>query len=66
MRQEPWETIERTLLGTNGTPQANGQRMLVVTGMGGCGKTQLILKFMRVHQEKCVVSALQHLILLIL
>ncbi|KIM24547.1 hypothetical protein M408DRAFT_331759 [Serendipita vermifera MAFF 305830] len=25
-------------------------RILVVTGLGGCGKTQLILKFMRVHE----------------
>ena len=49
MRDGPWNFIERSILGPRDTP---GRRMLVVTGIGGCGKTQLILKFMHHHRSK--------------
>ena len=49
MRTKPWEFIEQKLLGVE---NQGGSRMLVVTGMGGCGKTQLMLKFMQVHKEQ--------------
>lgn len=50
MRKEPWNFIERVILGDAG--ELNGPRVLVVTGVAGCGKTQIILKFMRVHEKK--------------
>ena len=49
MRKEPWEFIEKILLGTQ---DGDSARILVVTGMGGCGKTQLVTKFMHVHQSR--------------
>jgi uridine kinase len=30
-----------------------GQRIMVISGLGGCGKTQLALKFARDFQERC-------------
>ncbi|KIM26748.1 hypothetical protein M408DRAFT_57060, partial [Serendipita vermifera MAFF 305830] len=42
MRKEPWEFIEKAAFGTE---EVDGLRMLAVTGIGGCGKTQIILKF---------------------
>lgn len=53
MRTEPWEVIEKTLLGPK-DPEGDGPRMLVVTGIAGCGKTQIMLKFMKVHESKWV------------
>jgi GTPase SAR1 family protein len=52
MRKEPWEFIEKAMFGVQGVAGTDGPRMLVVTGMGGCGKTQLILKFIQVHKNK--------------
>ena len=52
MRRKPWEFIEKAMLGTR---VADEPRILVVTGMGGCGKTQLILKFVHVHKDKYVI-----------
>ena len=49
MRKQPWEFIEKTLVPEE---DRNASQMLVVTGMGGCGKTQLVLKFMRMHEER--------------
>ncbi|KIM30831.1 hypothetical protein M408DRAFT_271216 [Serendipita vermifera MAFF 305830] len=48
MRKEPWDFIEQALLKPT-NEDTYGQRMLAVTGVGGCGKTQMILKFVRVH-----------------
>jgi GTPase SAR1 family protein len=44
------------MFGVQGVASTDGPRMLVVTGMGGCGKTQLVLKFIQVHKNKSVVS----------
>jgi tRNA A37 threonylcarbamoyladenosine biosynthesis protein TsaE len=56
MRKKPWEFIERAMLDARDVADADGPRMLVVTGMGGCGKTQLMLKFIQVHKNKSVIS----------
>jgi hypothetical protein len=53
MRKGPWDFIEKTILGAKNS-EAPCPRMLVVTGIGGCGKTQIVLKFMRVHAKKYV------------
>jgi ABC-type glutathione transport system ATPase component len=54
MRKEPWELMEKAMLGTGRVEEKEarleGPRMLAVTGVAGCGKTQLVLKFMRVHE----------------
>jgi hypothetical protein len=65
MRKKEWEFIEEVILGVDGSDYSDtdsGQeeeeeemdrrRMLAVTGIGGCGKTQLVLKFIRVHKQK--------------
>ena len=52
MRQEPWAFIEKTMLGVEDEEVPRRQKMLLVTGMGGCGKTRLILKFIEVHGDK--------------
>ncbi|PVG01504.1 hypothetical protein CPB86DRAFT_752643 [Serendipita vermifera] len=46
MRQEPWRRLlEGLILDTD----VNLQRVVVVSGMGGCGKTQLCAKFIHQH-----------------
>ena len=52
MRKEPWKFVENALLGLDSQEKRDEQRMLVVTGIGGCGKTQLMIKFLRVHSSK--------------
>jgi hypothetical protein len=46
MRPEPWAFIERAILGID------AQRMLAITGGGGYGKSQLVLKFLQIHGDK--------------
>jgi GTPase SAR1 family protein len=50
MRKKPWQFVEKAILGVGSSEEGNVPRMLVVTGMGGCGKTQLILQF--AHENK--------------
>jgi GTPase SAR1 family protein len=57
MRKKPWEFIEKAMFDVRDDADDGEPRMLVVTGMGGCGKTQLILKFIQVHKNKSVLSA---------
>ncbi|KIM19923.1 hypothetical protein M408DRAFT_30808 [Serendipita vermifera MAFF 305830] len=52
MRKEPWEFIEKALIGPRNSFDIERSRMVVVTGMAGCGKTQIILKFMREYQDR--------------
>jgi GTPase SAR1 family protein len=56
MRKKPWEFIEKAMFDVQDVTDDDEPRMLVVTGMGGCGKTQLILKFIQVYKDKSVVS----------
>jgi GTPase SAR1 family protein len=56
MRKKPWEFIERAMFDVRDGEDADEPRMLVVTGIGGCGKTQLMLKFIQVHKNKSVIS----------
>jgi len=56
MRKEPWRFIEKVILCPRNSEEAGVPRMLVVTGMGGCGKTQLMLKFLQAHRTKSVIS----------
>jgi len=52
MRKKPWRFIEKAMLGPRNSADDSGKRMLLVTGMGGCGKTQIIRKFIQVHSKK--------------
>jgi predicted AAA+ superfamily ATPase len=56
MRKKPWEFIEKAMLNPRDAEEVDEPRMLVVTGIGGCGKTQLMLKFIQVHRNKLVIS----------
>ncbi|KIM22503.1 hypothetical protein M408DRAFT_78932, partial [Serendipita vermifera MAFF 305830] len=53
MRKESWDFIERAVFRTENVDRL---RILAVTGIGGCGKTQIILKFMRVHEKRFASS----------
>ena len=52
MREKEWKFIEGAIFGPRSLEQVGVQRMLAVTGMGGCGKTQIILKFLWVHEAQ--------------
>jgi len=52
MREEPWKFIEKSIFGIADVEETDERRMLGVTGIGGCGKTQIILKFLKVHRDK--------------
>jgi len=52
MRKEPWEFIERAAFTTTSPEQVDGPKVLVATGIEGCGKTQIIIKFLWVHEKK--------------
>jgi ABC-type taurine transport system ATPase subunit len=49
MRQEPWKRLMNGLILDN---DINSQKVVVVSGMGGCGKTQLCSKFIHLHSFK--------------
>jgi hypothetical protein len=51
MRKGPWEFIEQ-VMGLKTVEERDGPRILIITGIGGCGKTQLILKFIKVHGDE--------------
>jgi hypothetical protein len=51
MRQEPWKRLMEGLVLSD---EANLQRVVVVSGMSGCGKTQLCAKFIQQHSFKYV------------
>lgn len=49
MRQVPWTKMTTKLIG-EGMDQE--QRILVLSGLGGCGKTQLVIRFIKEYKEK--------------
>ena len=48
MRQEPMNVLINTLVNS----KSLGQRLAIVAGMGGSGKTQLTLKFARDFEDR--------------
>jgi GTPase SAR1 family protein len=50
MRREPWEKMKRGLLGDN--MEEEEQRVMVISGMGGCGKTQLVIRFAKEFKRR--------------
>jgi tetraacyldisaccharide-1-P 4'-kinase len=50
MRREPWEKMKRGLLGDN--TEEEEQRIMVISGMGGCGKTQLVIHFAKEFKRR--------------
>jgi len=50
-RKAPMEFIEQALFGQNGRIKL-GSKRVVVTGIGGCGKTQLVRKFVENHSDQ--------------
>jgi KaiC/GvpD/RAD55 family RecA-like ATPase len=52
MREDPWKTLVDGLLSPPNCDAVDEQRVMVISGMGGCGKTQMALKFAHEHQER--------------
>jgi tRNA A22 N-methylase len=52
-RKVPMEFIEKALFEGNGRIKP-GSKRIVVTGIGGCGKTQLIRNFIEKYRDLCV------------
>jgi hypothetical protein len=52
MRKEPWEKMTRGLLGN--AAEEDEQRIMIISGMGGCGKTQLVIRFMKEFKKRLV------------
>jgi putative protein kinase ArgK-like GTPase of G3E family len=50
-RKEAMEFVEKVLFKQDGTIK-QGSKIIVVTGIGGCGKTQLIRKFVELHGDR--------------
>lgn len=50
-RKGPLEYLERALFG-DGDRVNEGAKIIVVTGIGGCGKTQLIRSFIEKHGHR--------------
>jgi DNA helicase TIP49 (TBP-interacting protein) len=50
MRKKPMKAMERGLL----EDKKVTQRTMLLSGLGGSGKTQLALKFARDHEARCV------------
>jgi hypothetical protein len=55
MRKEPWEKMIRGLISADGTQEI--QKIMVISGMGGCGKTQPVIHFMTEFRSRCVGKA---------
>jgi putative protein kinase ArgK-like GTPase of G3E family len=53
-RKVPMELIEKALFDQQWMLKS-GSKIVVVTGIGGCGKTQLVRKFVEIHGDRYVV-----------
>jgi len=49
-RKLPMEFIEKAVFENDGTIKS-GSKVIVVTGIGGCGKTQLIRRFIKKYKH---------------
>jgi anion-transporting ArsA/GET3 family ATPase len=56
MREQPMQFLVGMLLET----EADGQRIVVLSGLGGSGKTQMALKFARDYEHRYVALVIQH------
>jgi hypothetical protein len=52
MRREPWEKMMRGLLSVDGAQEV--QKLMVISGMAGCGKTQLVIRFAKEFKRRYV------------
>jgi GTPase SAR1 family protein len=57
-RKTPMEFIEKAVFEQNGSVKL-GSKRIVVTGIGGCGKTQLVRKFVEIHGDRYVATSLR-------
>ncbi|PVF91619.1 FabD/lysophospholipase-like protein, partial [Serendipita vermifera] len=49
-RNEPWEKMKNNFL--EKVYVGSGQKVMVISGMGGCGKTQLVAQFMKEYRSR--------------
>lgn len=57
MREKPWLAMKKALLAEPEGDQNESQKVMVISGMGGSGKTQLTRKFAREFRNRCVFLA---------
>jgi hypothetical protein len=50
VRKEGWAIMEQKLIG----PKLEGPNVFVISGMGGCGKTQMVSYFVQKYQNRYV------------
>jgi tRNA A22 N-methylase len=58
-RKVPMEFIEKALFSEDGRIK-DGSKRIVVTGIGGCGKTQLIRRLIEKYKHLCVLIGSTH------
>jgi len=52
MRKDPWEKMIRGLI--NEDAKQGDQKIMVISGLEGCGKTQLVIRFTKEFKSRCV------------
>ncbi|KIM24302.1 hypothetical protein M408DRAFT_27138 [Serendipita vermifera MAFF 305830] len=52
MRHGPWEFVKNAICDPENEQDSVQQRFLLITGMGGCGKTQLVRKFIEEYRHR--------------
>lgn len=58
MRSHIWEAMMRALIDIPFEEPEEKQRIVVLSGMGGCGKTQMAIKFAKEHLSQYASSFL--------
>jgi len=59
MRREPWDNMTRGLI--SGDAEKEKQKIMVISGMAGCGKTQLVIRFTKEKEFKSRCVAIPNL-----
>jgi len=55
MRPQIWEAMVKALVDAPLDEPEEIQRIMVISGMCGCGKTQIAIRFAKDHQSQCVL-----------
>jgi hypothetical protein len=56
VRKDVWTVMEQKLTG----PRVDGLNIFVISGMGGCGKTQMVSYFVQKHSARYALNLVQY------